>query len=90
MTVKAKAKRLISLSQSEILGFGDELVSLNVTKLKKYIYYLIGNCKGMIRTIVMAFRGEFVSDVRGVRKWKSWKFHEEISLELVLSQLRWK
>jgi hypothetical protein len=86
MTVKAKAKRLISLSQSEILGFGDELVSLNVTKLKKYIYYLIGNCKGMIRTIVMAFRGEFVSDVRGVRKWK---FHEEISLELVLSQLRW-
>lgn len=33
----------MSLSQGEILGFGDEIVTVNATKLKKYFYYLIGN-----------------------------------------------
>lgn len=36
-------KNFISLSQDEVLGFGDEFVNVNVTKLKKYFYYLIGN-----------------------------------------------
>lgn len=40
---KIKSMNFMSLSQSEILGFGDEIVSVNVTKLKKYFYYLIGN-----------------------------------------------
>lgn len=41
---KTKSKKFISLSQGEILGFDDdEFVSINVTKLKKYFYYLIGN-----------------------------------------------
>lgn len=38
-----KRKKFHSLSQDEILGFGDEFISVNVTKLKKYFYYLIGN-----------------------------------------------
>lgn len=37
-----KRIKLISLSQGEILGFGDEFINVNVTKLKKYFYYLIG------------------------------------------------
>lgn len=36
-------KKFVSLSQDEVLGFGDEFVNVNVTKLKKYFYYLIGN-----------------------------------------------
>lgn len=41
---KTKGKKFLSLSQGEILGFDeDELVNVNITKLKKYFYYLIGN-----------------------------------------------
>lgn len=40
---KIKSMNFMSLSQDEILGFGDEIVNVNVTKLKKYFYYLIGN-----------------------------------------------
>lgn len=40
---KENSKKFISLSQDEILGFGDEFINVNVTKLKKYVYYLIGN-----------------------------------------------
>lgn len=36
-------KNYISLSQGEILGFGDKYVSVNLTKMKKYFYFLIGN-----------------------------------------------
>lgn len=42
-TEKTKIMNFMSLSQAEILGFGDEIVDVNVTKLKKYFYYLIGN-----------------------------------------------
>lgn len=38
-------KRLLSMSQDEILGFADEVITVNVTKLKKYVYYLIGNSR---------------------------------------------
>lgn len=38
-----KGNKLISLSQREILGFNDEYININVTKCKKYFYFLIGN-----------------------------------------------
>lgn len=41
-TIKNR-RNYISLSQAEILGFGDEYVSVNLTKIKKYFYFLIGN-----------------------------------------------
>lgn len=36
-------KNFISLSQDEVLGFGDQFLNVNVTKLKRHFYYLIGN-----------------------------------------------
>lgn len=41
--MEKKSKNFMSLSQGEILGFEDEIRRVNVTKLKKYFYYLIGN-----------------------------------------------
>lgn len=65
MTAKAKAKRLISLSQSEILGFGDEFVNVNVTKLKKYIYYLIGELLDEEWKNLEDYQEWIVGDVKG-------------------------
>lgn len=42
---KIKSINFMALSQGEILGFGDEIVNVNVTKLKKFFYCLIGNLK---------------------------------------------
>lgn len=41
---KSKAKNFMLLSHDEVLGFGEDVfVNVNVTKFKKYFYYLIGN-----------------------------------------------
>lgn len=45
---ESSRKKLVSLSQDEILGFANEIVSVNVTKLKKYVYYLIGKSRFLL------------------------------------------
>lgn len=35
-------KKVISLSQDEILGYSDEYININVTKFKKNIFCLLG------------------------------------------------
>lgn len=42
-------KKLISLSQGEILGYGDEYVSINVTKFKKYFFCILGKFFKIVR-----------------------------------------
>jgi hypothetical protein len=44
MENRPKLKRLLSLTQSEMLGLDDdEYVKVNMTKLKKKIFLFIGN-----------------------------------------------
>lgn len=41
---KPKIKRLLSLTQSEVIGLDDdEYIKVNVTQLKKKIFLFIGN-----------------------------------------------
>ncbi|KAG5670319.1 hypothetical protein PVAND_000595 [Polypedilum vanderplanki] len=41
-------KKLISLSQREIIGFDDEYININITKLKKYFYCLLASLGYML------------------------------------------
>lgn len=47
LETKMNRKKLISLSQNEIMGYGDEFISINVTKFKKYFFCVLGkSCDG--------------------------------------------
>lgn len=48
---KPKIKRLLSLTQSEVIGLDDdEYIKVNVTKCKKKIFLFIGNGYGIIQS----------------------------------------